>query len=49
MTLAIVVRDALHGGEVVLDALLLEGGFVEVGVGADEEAGMAFDCASEGF
>ncbi len=34
-----IVGDALHGGEVVLDTLLLEGGFVEVGVGADEEAG----------
>ncbi len=42
-------RDGSHGGEVAFDALLLEGGLVEVGVGADEEAGAAFDGGAEGF
>ncbi len=44
-----IVADAFHGGEVVLDALLLEGGFVEVGVGADEEAGARFDRGTKGL
>ena len=41
--LRIVRRNGLHRSEIALDALLLEGSFVEVGIGPDEEAGLAFD------
>jgi len=47
--LRVALWDCLHGGEVAFDALLLEGGFVEIGVGANEEAGLAFDGGAEGF
>ena len=45
----IVLRNCLHRGEVALDTLLLEGGFVEVGIRSNEQAGLAFDGGAEGF
>jgi hypothetical protein len=47
--LRVILRDRLHGSEVALDALLLEGGLVEVGVSADEKAGTAFDGRAKRF
>ena len=40
--------DLFHLGEIFLDAGLLEAGFDEVLVGADEDSGTAFDGGAEG-
>jgi hypothetical protein len=41
--------EGFHCGEVALDALLLEGSLVEVGVGANEEAGAALHGSAQRF
>jgi hypothetical protein len=41
-------RDATYGSEILFDAGLLEAGFDEVLLGADENAGMAFYGGAEG-
>ena len=45
----IILWNGLHGGKIALDALLLEGGFIEVGIGANEETWLALDGGTKRF
>src|ERR1035437_1987686 len=44
----VVLWDGLHRGEIAFDALLLKGGFIEVGIGANKETWLAFNGGAKG-
>src|ERR1019366_1740062 len=45
----VILRNGLNRGQITLDALLLEGRFIQVDIGANEQTGLASDGGAKSF